>query len=90
MSNTAERLLEEINGLVRNVNQAVSRLAGLPVTPDAAPVDPGREVTISLRVQGRIPAGVNGQVNAEVERALSALARNQGVTVVPGSVRVSG
>lgn len=93
MSN--ERILAEIGSLVRNFAQGVDRLVSggtaTPATPVAPPVEQTRGVTISLRVQGRIPAsGVGYQVNSAVERVLSELAAEQGVTVVPGSVRVNG
>lgn len=92
MSNNAERLLEEINGLVRNVSQAISRLAGdtTPPAAPAAPVNPGQAVNISLRVRGNLPRGGAGyQISGAVERALSDLGAQHGVTVVPGSVSVS-
>lgn len=59
-----------------------------PAPRYAAPVDPGRDLTITLQVRGRVATGVQTQ-NA-VEQALVNLGRQQGVEVVAGSVRVRG
>lgn len=58
-------------------------------TPAAAPQD--RAVTINVRVSGQATGmGYNGQVNDAVERALSGIAGQAGLTVTRGSVRVTG
>lgn len=52
-----------------------------------APVNPGREVTIRLRVTGgALPDGAA----TRVADALRAVAREGGLEIVPGSVRVDG
>lgn len=89
----ANRLLEVARRQLREAHQAGlidaatrdARLAALDPTP------PGREVAVTLRVQGELDVleANRAAATGAVERALAEVARQANLTVVPDSVRLS-